>query len=155
MPSSFRDREQDKFKETPSGKTSVRVSVDPDSPIPVYSTEKTGNDSVRIFSQALSVPAAIETNIVSYIVPAGKKFVFERISFSGTNIARYSVEVSAVLFDRFYTYWSTSFFGERNYKTSGDGIFINSGQVITLKVSHNSSDFGDFYGSIEGFLIDE
>lgn len=35
MPSSFRDREQDKFVESSDGKTAVRVKVDTDSPLPV------------------------------------------------------------------------------------------------------------------------
>ena len=155
MSPAYRDREQDKFKETPSGKTSVRVSVDSDSAVPVYLTESSGNESVRVFSEALSVVAAVETTVASYTVPVGKRFVIERVNFSGNNLARYSVEIDSTLFDRVFTHWATSFYGSRVYQSGGDGIFLNAGQVVSLKALHSSNDVGDFYGSIEGFLIND
>jgi hypothetical protein len=49
FPSSFRDREQDKFVESSDGKTAVRVKVDSGSPIPVEVLE---ND----FKKVLNAP---------------------------------------------------------------------------------------------------
>jgi hypothetical protein len=154
--SNIKDREFDKFKQTPSVETAVRVCVDSDTPVPVYLTESTGTlEAVRVFGESNSVASGLEVIVFSYSVPVGKKLILNSISFSGTNIARYTVEVDGSTYDRAWTYFSGGLSGLLNYHVQGDGVFINSGQVITLKVLHNRPSTGDFFGSLLGAIQDD
>lgn len=148
------NREYDKYRETPSNNTVVAVTTDPDAPIAAYLTNSTQFTYTESYDLALSLASGSETTIVSYTVPASKIFYLERVSFSGTNIARFRLELDGSEFERAYTYFSGPLHGQFNFDSIDSGKICTAGQVITLKVIHARPSSGDFSGRIQGGLRD-
>lgn len=155
MSPAYRDREQDKFKETPSGLTSVRVSVEADSPVPVYLSEDTNRPTITITGEANALAANVTATLYTYVVPSGKRFVLERIFYDGTNIAEYTVEQNGVTFFKARTYFGDSLSGSAVFESAGDGVAFYGGDNIALKVKHHRPMLGDFFALMIGFLTDD
>lgn len=155
MSPAYRDREQDKFKETPSGLTSVRVSVEADSPVPVYLSENTNRPTIAITGEANAVSQNVVATLYTYVVPNGKRFVLERIFYDGTNIAEYTLEQNGITFFKARTYFGDSLSGSVAFDSAGDGVSFFGGDTIAFKVKHSRPMLGDFFSLMIGFLTDD
>jgi hypothetical protein len=149
--SNIKDREFDKFKQTPSVETAVRVCVDSDTPVPVFITGASDSEKIRLFSESLLVATNTDTLIFSYTVPVNKKLVLNKIRFSGTNIAEYKAELNFTLFDKMWTNHGSSLSIERDYY----GIELIAGDLLALSVKHLRPDDGDFNAELIGELKDD
>jgi len=76
------DREYAKFKETPAGKTAVRVCVDDDTPIPI---EDTGDINSFFAEDVLVIPDTAENTVLTHTVPVGKQFKLNNV-YSSTSV---------------------------------------------------------------------
>lgn len=155
MSPAYRDREQDKFKETPSGLTSVRVSVEADSPVPVYISESTNRPTITVSGEVNALAQNVTATVFSYVVPPNKKFILEKVFFDGTNIAEYKIEQNGATFHKFRTYFGDNLSGSISFESSGDGVAFYSGDVIAMKVKHIRPMLGDFFCLMIGFLSDD
>lgn len=149
LPTSFDKREMEVFKETPSGKVAKRVCVDSDTPVPVEIVEGIGDNRINKFDNVVSVASATSTTIVTYTVPAGKKFSLELVEVSGTNVADYTVEIDSAIEAKKRTWW-TEFNTEFEFKK----FVVAATKVINIKVIHDRSEVGDFDARILGLLED-
>lgn len=70
MAGNIRDKEFQKFKETPAGKTAVRVCVDSDTPVPVVLSAG-GGAAFFADAQTLTTPG-VEQTLITTTVPVGK-----------------------------------------------------------------------------------
>lgn len=118
-------------------------------PIFVEFPQNAQREPINIYGTIASVISGSSTTVVTYTVPGGKINTLERISVSGTNIARFSILVNAVEVDA-----KRTFFGELNTEfnytsTVNLGRVLNSGDVVTVEVLHNRPFVGDFEGRIQ------
>lgn len=145
------DRENRKFRDAGAPNTKVAVSVEQDAnnPIPVNIVDEGfGGDLLNIFSEITSVATNTETEIDSYTVPFGQSFFLRLIDVSGTNMAKYTIELNAskiAVKRTYFTHFNTDF----DFKS----LELVSGDVLKIKVIHDRSETGDFESRIMGNLV--
>jgi hypothetical protein len=79
-------------------------------------------------------------------VPPAKTFYLELIEFNGTNIAKFEVEINAIIQATKHTWFSGGLFGQFEF----DNLLLSAGDVVKLTVLHMRPNVGDFYGRILG-----
>ncbi len=144
------DRHRLSYRDTGDNRTKQAVEVENDSsnPIPVFITESSGDPIINVFAEVSSIAAALETTVLTYTVPVGKTLNLDRIDGSGENVARYDIYIDSVREARKRSWW-TAF----NVCFEFHKIELVAGQVLEMKVLHNSSAVGDFEGRLVGLLI--
>jgi len=102
-----------------------------------------------------SVPTASQTDIVSYIAPALKKTFLQRVEASGENVATYEVTVNGTVQGRKRTYFGGDLSCEMTFEgsPSGNGLPLQPGDVVVLRVTHNRPDPGTFDGRIQALEV--
>jgi hypothetical protein len=98
----------------------------------------------NFFSEQLSVAAAATTTILSYTAPS-TKYVFAA-TFSGTNVAAFTLKVNGVVWDRMRTNYS-QFNGE--FSLGGGVIELAPSGIITIEALHNGDTPGDFEAKVQ------
>ena len=135
----------------------VKIANKPSEPFPVYITDPVvpSDQVINVFDLIAGVVAGVETTIVTYTVPANKKFEISRVQFSGTNISTFFVYVNASIIATTRTMFGSNLSGEFVFNSSsGLGLEVAAGDVITLKTTHPRLYVGDFDGRIMGVLKD-
>lgn len=138
------DLERNKFIESPSGLVALRVFTD--SSIPVFSAPS--DTTINVYNEILSVASGASPVVVSYTVPTGKKLYLNAISFSGDNIATYTILNDSIEIAKQRTY-----FNEYNGNVSFGGLVINEGSKIDVVVNNYRDSISDFNGNIQGVLL--
>lgn len=92
----------------------------------------------NLFNEVSSVVSGFETEVISYTAAAGDKLV--QADFTGTNIAKYQLEVNGSATGQYYTHFSNLNGG----CSFGQGLPLSSGDVVTLSVTHTRPMLGDF-----------
>lgn len=103
-----------------------------------------------IYNEVLSVPASVPTIVQSYTVASGVSGFLQRISLSGTNIATYEVLLNNVVIDKKRTWFNGSLnmdFDLSDY--SKNGLPLNAGDVVSVRVTHVRPDVGDFNSRLQ------
>lgn len=108
--------------------------------------------TVSSFNEITSVPSAALTTIITYTVPGSTSAQLIRAELSGTNIATYNFYVNSVLSGKKRTYFSggldTTFdFIEDNL--TQNGLPLNSGDIVEIKVIHSRPMVGTFDARIQ------
>lgn len=107
------------------------------------------------FSQpwtSLAVAPGAETGaLFTYTVPALKKFLIDKVSFTGRSDALMRLKVDLVPIDFCQINW-TSRFGELTYPNSGSEVA--AGSTITVTVHNLGETSADYYGNVFGRLLD-
>lgn len=106
-------------------------------------------ETVNTYTEVSSVAAATLTTVVTYTVPASTTAVLEKINSSGTNLATYQVFVNADVIDTKRTHWGGGFNALFDFISNGAGYGLVAGDVVTLKIIHDSVFLGDFEGRIQ------
>lgn len=121
------------------GSLNVNAIVTPSAPRTVES----------LFGSITSVPSGSLTTILTYTVPVSETDYLGKIEVSGTNIGQYDVYINAVLKARQRTYFGGDLNSLFDY-TMGqeDGVILNSGDIVEIKVIHNRPMLGDFEARI-------
>jgi hypothetical protein len=90
----------------------------------------------------------LQTDVVSYTVPAGKTAVLERVTASGQQVARFDLILNSVPLDTQRS-WYGGFNVEFEFNSAGGGYVLQTGDTLTLKVTQQQEDPGDFNGRIQ------
>lgn len=126
------------------------MEVNPDGSINVVVQNGGASSEVtNIFNEVTAVPANSETLIVTYTVPPAKSATLDRITGSGENIAKYLIYLNNVLFDVKRTYYTGGFNIEFNFNSMSGKTALVAGDVLEMRVLHNTTDLGDFDGRIQ------
>lgn len=139
------------IEESLGGVKSVRVVGD----LNIVDTDDSGF-IYNIYDEESAVPASVETTIVSFL-PANvnKVHKLQRIEFSGTNIAQYFVYVNSIKIASKRTHHGSGLSGVFEFGGAAqEGIFVEIGHNIELKVIHERGSTGDFEGRIQYFQTD-
>ena len=139
IPCDIRELESAKFYEGSTGKTTVRVGLDPGLP--------SDYESLSYFESASSVAQNITVTILSYTVPVGKTLILDKVEVGGENIAKYSVEFDAVEDAAKRTFW-----GSLNEVFNYDRYRLNSGAIIKVNVIHKRPPSADFEARLIGAI---
>lgn len=105
----------------------------------------------NIYDTAGSVASGSSQNIVTYTVPAGKKFFLSIVEFGGQNIANFEFLLDNVIEAKKRTWFNGPFFGEFFF----NNLELSAGQKIDLKVENFRPTVADFEGRILGSEQDE
>lgn len=138
---------QAQFKKTSNEAIASRVANEPTDPLYTTPVPNTETVSVIEFDEALAVPAAVETTILSYTVGVGETLFLDGIEVSGENIAEYTVYIAATKRQVKRTWWA-----DFNASFKFEGSKIAAGTVIEVKVEHNSNMVGNFEATLLGSL---
>ncbi len=129
-----------------------QLDVNPDGSINVNIVSGVTNNPIKnTYAEALAVAAGVETTIVSYVVPLIiTKGILQRVSVSGNNVGRYRVFVNGSVVDTRRTYYGGSFNEYFEYSTSAsDGMPLNPGDTVVIKILHDRIYVGDFQARIQ------
>lgn len=121
----------------------------------VVSTPPIGNAVISTYGEANSVVNGSTTTVVSYTVPGGiTTAILERISVSGENIAKYTIFINATQIDTRRTFYGSSLSEYFEFTTgTSNGLEMNPGDIVTVKVLHNKPYVADFEGRIQVLQI--
>lgn len=147
LPCSNKDREHQKFVEC-NNEVAVRTKICQENgeSVAVRITDGTVGTNENYFFEASSV-ASGTTTIATYTVGVGETFFLNEVFCSGDNIAYFEVFIDTVKKDKARTWW-TSF----NVTIPFGGLEIDAGSTIEVKVTHTSSEVGDFNAKLIGSL---
>jgi len=102
-------------------------------------------NNVNIYSESLAVAGFATTTILSYTVPALKKFKLQAISYSGDNRSVYQVELNTSVIAKQRLY-----FTEYNGSFDFFGLELAAGDIIQLIVENKANSVSDFNGNLIG-----
>jgi hypothetical protein len=109
---------------------------------------------ISTFNEAPSIPNGVETLIVGYTVPSGKRSKLQRIEFSGENIGTYNVYLNGNKMGQKHTWFNGPMHGEFSFVgTTEEGPELKAGDVIELKCFHVRPHPGSFSGRIQSIEI--
>ena len=117
-------------------------------------TEQSNIDASRVckntYNEVAAVASGVVTTIVTYTVPAATLSSLERISFSGQNIAEYTVLVNNVAIDKTRTNFGSDLSGAFDFiSKSSAGLILSSGDQVKLNVLHARPMVGSFESRIQ------
>jgi|GEM_PF-2576482 hypothetical protein len=144
---SIKDREFGKFVEC-AGEIAVRTKIcqEDGESIAVRITDGTVGTNQNYFFEASSV-ASGTTTIATHTVGVGDTFFLKEVFCSGDNIAYFEVFIDTVKKDKARTWWT-----DFNVKLPFGGLEVSAGSTIEVKVTHASSEVGDFNAKLIGSL---
>lgn len=122
-------------------------------PIPVNSTPA---DGVSVYGEAAAVVNGIETNVVTYTVPAGKKLFLSAAEMEGDNVAAFRVKQDGTTIARArFSY--TQFTGRVSFEAlPSAALLIPAGVVLTVAVYQEARESsGNYSARILGVLLNE
>jgi len=133
----------------------LNVNSDGSINVNVVSTPPVGNAVVSTYGEANSVVSGSTVTVVSYTVPGGlTSAILERISVSGENIAKFTVFINATHIDTRRTFYGSSLSEYFEFTTgTSNGLEMNPGDTVTVKVLHNKPYVADFEGRIQVLQI--
>jgi hypothetical protein len=102
------------------------------------------------FNEIASVPVSIETLIVGFTVPVGKKFDISHATASGDNIGKYFLKVNDEIVQVKRSWWNNF-----NVDFNLNEIILNAGDKVEIFVENNGKDTVSFNGTIFGGEYDE
>lgn len=132
------------------------LGINPDGSINVIiqNSIATG-DVISIFNEVSAVASGIQTNVLTYVVPALKTLALTAIEVGGSNIAEYEVWIAGVLRARKRTWFSGPLNEIFPFGTSSTtGLEVATGVTVQVKVLHNRPMNGNFEARLIGELID-
>lgn len=149
------DRENEAFEEI-AGRIYKAAVVFPPGGGTVFDVTLTEPDDevvTNVFGEALAVPIATETTVVTYTVGIGFNFFMQFVECDGTNISEYRVYKDAVAIAKKRTWWTGLNTKIDFIDSKMRGLKFIAGETITLKVEHARVAAGDYNGRIIGVLV--
>lgn len=132
-----------------------QLVINPDGSINIiYDPSDSPVAPVNTFNDVTAVPASVDTTVTTYTAPVAKTTYLQKVTASGTNIAKYEVKVNGVVIDRKRTFFSGPFDVEFEFSNEvNNGYPLSVGDVVTLVVNHNRGSTGDFESRIQSIEI--
>ena len=127
------------------------LEINPDGSINVKVTGITVTtlDLKSVYGSISSLASSTLTSVHTYTVPIGKTAKFQKASFSGTNIATYTLLIKTILEDTYRTHHGAGLNGEFMVTDGQSGIPLTAGDTIEVKVIHARPMAGDFNARIQ------
>lgn len=105
-----------------------------------------------LFAEISSVPAGVETIIVTYTVPPGVFSFLVLIDVAGINNALYSIYRNTLVIDKQYTTYGAPLNSQFTFEVpleSTPGLQLAGGDVIKVTVLQQSASLGTFSAKIQ------
>lgn len=146
MPSSFRDRDQAKFRDATNNRSKVAVEIENETPLDISfsPTLPTGYVAANYFNQITSVPSGSLTTILSKTVLT-TALTIDSIELSGDNKAEFRVFINASL----VAVKRTGFI-ELNHTALFGGLMLQTLDVLEIRVIHERPYVGTFEARVVG-----
>jgi hypothetical protein len=124
----------------PDGSINVNIIQTPSA------TEATLNE----YNEVVGVVAGVETVIVSIVLPANSNYQLQRAQFSGEQIAHYRLYVNNVCVGSCRTHHGSGLSNVIEFVGASDeGLQVDAGDTIELRVLHGRPGTGNFEGRIQ------
>lgn len=130
---------------------SPKVNQDGSFNVNISATSVEDTDIARnFFGSITGVPANVETQIVQYTVPAGKRAVIIRAEYSGEQIGLYKVYVDNIQQAARRTHHGIGLTGQFEFTDSiSSGLVIPAGATVKVTVVHSRPGLGQFDSRIQ------
>lgn len=125
------------------------LAINPDGSVNVNLVQSNPGELKSFYNEVTSLASGILTTIQTYTAPVGRKSYFQKVEYSGTNIAEYTVYINASVEGKKRTYFGAELNGEIKFVETGTGLPLQVGDVVTVKVIHSRPDLGDFNSRIQ------
>lgn len=113
-------------------------------------TEDDTDIARNFFGSVSGVPANIETQIVQYTVPAGKRAIIIRSEYSGEQIGLYKVYIDNIQQAARRTHHGIGLTGQFEFTDAiSSGMIAPAGSTIKVTVVHNRPGLGQFDARIQ------
>lgn len=119
------------------------LAVNPDGSINVVSGSDTSSSLLYSYNEALSVPAAVETTVLTVPVSPATLKRFQKVDVSGTNVAEIRLKVNNSIISK-KRLWHGKFNTSFNFESFNAGLRLLNGDILTITVIHNRPNVGDF-----------
>lgn len=107
---------------------------------------------ISTFSAITNVSPAVSTIVTTYTTPTDANFYYlQLISASGQNVSQYQVCINGSPIDQkltYYTYFNVDF-DYRSNSMASPGIFLNSGDIVTLVILQSGTSTANFNARIQ------
>jgi hypothetical protein len=125
------------------------LAVNPDGSINVAVTSSNPGLVKSNYNEITSVATSVLSTILTYTAPIGKVTYLQKVEFSGSNIAEYTILINAVVRDKKRTYFGSSLDTVSEFAIGGVGLPLTVGDIVTLKVIHLRPNVGDFNSRLQ------
>jgi len=105
------------------------------------------------YAETTSVASGVETTLETFTASSSSiRYSIQRVEFSGEQIALYKVYINSDPIASKRTHHGSGLSGEFEFfGGSQEGLFINTSDVVSIKVLHNRPGTGDFEARIQMF----
>jgi len=130
---------------------SPKINQDGSFNVNISATSVEDSDISRnFFGSVTGVPANIETQIVQYTVPLGKRAVVVRAEYSGEQIALYKVYIDNIQQAARRTHHGIGLTGQFDFTDAiSSGMIAPPGSTVKIAVIHNRPGLGQFDARIQ------
>jgi hypothetical protein len=144
---SYRDREQNKFRESGDRANQPAVDTFVSNIVKVQIEEGANDDFINVYDEANSVSGYATAIIIEYTVPVGKELKLKSIEASGENKAVYVVDKNGATESK-----KRSYYTDYNVTFEQFNLLFNAGDVLKIIVENESSSIADFNANFIGVL---
>lgn len=110
-----------------------------------------GISGISVFYAVSGVAKNTPTVIGAYTVPAGVSFYLQCVELGGSNIGLYTVSVDGTPVASVRSWFNGPFVHNVRFDGTGNlGLFLVSGSVVQISVTHPRPDIGDFEARVIG-----
>lgn len=130
--------------------TFVAVNNDGSLNVNIVNGSQTTFTPKSIFNEILSLGTGMTIILVTYTVPFATKAILQIADVSGENIAQYDAYINLDKIDTKRTYFGGGLNTNFNFIAGeNEGLMLNSGDEVLLRVTHNRPDLANFNGRIQ------
>lgn len=120
-------------------------------PVDVNIVDRSAGEDILERQEALATVRDIETNVLQYVVPAGKRLFLNRIDCTGCNRAQFRLYIDNTIKEDKNTWW-----GDFNASFIMDGFLVPATSIVKITSEHFSPyGPGDASATLKGVLQDE
>lgn len=120
------------------------LAINPDGSINVNLTQSNPGVLKTFYNEITSVAASVLSTVQTYTAPLATSSYLQKVEFSGSNIAEFTIEINSVVKDKKRTYFGSSLNSEFKFVETGTGLPLAIGDIVTIKVIHVRPFVGNF-----------
>jgi len=145
-PESYSGTPYDIYWKGDATNVSPRVNQDGSLNVNISATSVEDTDLPRnIFNSVSNVAPEVETTLLQYAVPSGKRAFLVRTQYSGEQIALYKVYIDNIQQAASRTYHGAGLSGSIEFTDAiSNGLVVGGGSVVRIAVIHNRPGVGQF-----------
>lgn len=132
----------------PTGTNFLEPNSDGSINVNIVNSVGIGSNKLQ-FYEITSVPMGVSTTIGIYIVPFSSTAFLQQVLVSGSNYATFEVYINGFIISRKLTNVTNLNEDFGFAVTSNNGMTLNSGDQVEIKVLHGRPNLGDFNTSLQ------